>query len=63
MGAVQPVFGAFSDKFGSVRILIAGGILLALGLAFTPFVHSQWGLLLTMGILTAAAPERAASPS
>jgi MFS family permease len=53
-GAVQPVFGAFSDKFGSVRILIAGGILLALGLAFTPFVHSQWGLLLTMGILTAA---------
>jgi len=53
-GAVQPVFGAFSDKFGSVKILIAGGILLALGLALTPFVHSQWGLLLTMGILTAA---------
>ena len=53
-GAVQPVFGAISDKYGSVRVIIAGGILLALGTALTPFVHSQWGLLLTMGILSAA---------
>jgi MFS family permease len=53
-GAAQPVFGAISDKYGSVRVIIAGGILLALGTALTPFVHSQWGLLLTMGILSAA---------
>jgi MFS family permease len=53
-GAVQPVFGAISDKYGSVRVIIAGGVLLALGTALTPFVHSQWGLLLTLGILSAA---------
>lgn len=53
-GAAQPVFGAFSDKYGSTKVLVAGGVLLALGLALTPFVHSQWGLLLTMGIMTAA---------
>jgi MFS family permease len=52
-GAVQPVFGAFSDKFGSVRVITIGGVLLALGTALTPFMHSQWGLLLTMGILSA----------
>jgi MFS family permease len=53
-GAVQPIFGAIADKQGSTRILIAGGILLALGMALTPFMSSQWGLMLTLGILTAA---------
>ena len=53
-GATQPFFGAISDKFGSVRVLIAGGILLAAGLALTPLMHSQWGLMLTMGIMSAA---------
>jgi len=53
-GAVQPVFGAIADKQGSTRILVAGGILLALGMALTPFMSSQWGFMLTLGILTAA---------
>ncbi|MET0581048.1 MAG: MFS transporter [Pseudoxanthomonas sp.] len=53
-GAVQPVFGAIADKQGSTRILVAGGILLALGLALTPFMSSQWGLMFTLGLLTAA---------
>ena len=53
-GAVQPLFGAISDKFGSVRIVIAGGLLLALGTALTPFVASRWGILLTLGVLSAA---------
>ena len=53
-GAVQPVFGAVADKHGSTRILVAGGLLLALGMAMTPFMTSQWGLMLTLGLLTAA---------
>lgn len=53
-GAVQPVFGAIADKQGSTRILVAGGILLALGMALTPFMSSQWGLMFTLGLLTAA---------
>ena len=53
-GAVQPVFGAIADKQGSTRILVVGGLLLALGMALTPFMSSQWGFMLTLGILTAA---------
>lgn len=53
-GAVQPIFGGIADKWGSHRVLILGAILLASGLAFTPFVTSQWGLIMTMGIFSAA---------
>jgi MFS family permease len=53
-GASQPIFGAIADKFGATRVIYAGGILLAGGTAMTPFVTSEWGLILTLGILTAA---------
>jgi MFS family permease len=53
-GAAQPIFGAIADKYGAVRVVIAGTVMLAGGTALTPFVNSQWSLLLTMGILCAA---------
>lgn len=53
-GAVQPVFGAIADKRGSTGVLVLGGLLLALGLALTPHLASPWGLMFTLGILTAA---------
>ena len=53
-GAVQPIFGAIADKYGAVRVIIAGTVILAIGTALTPFVDSQWGLLFTMGVLCAA---------
>jgi MFS family permease len=53
-GAVQPIFGAIADKRGSTGVLVAGGLMLAAGLALTPFMSSQLGLMLTMGVLTAA---------
>ena len=53
-GASQPVFGAIADKYGPARVLVIGGLMLAAGTAATPFVDSQWGLLLTMGFLSAA---------
>ncbi|MFD2368237.1 MFS transporter [Pseudoduganella sp. GCM10020061] len=53
-GAAQPVFGAVADKYGTVRVLIVGALMLAAGLAATPFVDSQFGLILTLGILSAA---------
>jgi MFS family permease len=53
-GAAQPVFGAIADKYGSVRVLIVGTLMLAVGTALTPFVTSQWGLIMTLGILSAA---------
>src|SRR5688572_16949728 len=53
-GAAQPIFGAIADKFGAVKVVVAGAIMLALGCALTPFATSSSGLLLTMGVLSAA---------
>lgn len=53
-GAVQPVFGAIADKRGSTGVLVLGGALLAIGLALTPLMTSQLGLMFTLGLLTAA---------
>jgi len=53
-GAAQPVFGAVADKWGSSRVIILGAFLLAGGTALTPFMHSQWGLMLSLGFLSAA---------
>ncbi|WP_426174716.1 MFS transporter [Massilia sp. TWR1-2-2] len=53
-GAAQPIFGAVADKYGSAKVIILGALMLAAGLALTPFVTSQWGLLFTMGFLSAA---------
>lgn len=53
-GASQPLFGAVADKYGPARVIVLGGVMLAAGLAATPFVSSQWGLMLTLGILSAA---------
>ena len=53
-GASQPVFGAIADKYGPARVIVIGGLMLAAGTAATPFVDSEWGLILTMGLLSAA---------
>jgi predicted MFS family arabinose efflux permease len=53
-GAAQPIFGAIADKFGAVKVIIAGALMLALGCALTPLARSSTGLLLTMGVLSAA---------
>ena len=53
-GAVQPVFGAIADRHGAEPVLVAGGLLLAAGLALAPFLPSGPGLMLTLGVLTAA---------
>lgn len=53
-GAVQPLFGAVADQKGPGRVLITGGLLLVAGTALVPFFDSQFGLLMTLGVLTAA---------
>ena len=52
-GAIQPIAGAFADKYGPRPVLLCGVFILVLGSALTPFVTSSWGLILTLGILTA----------
>jgi MFS family permease len=52
-GLAQPVFGALADRFGPGRVLVLGGLLLAGGLALTPFVHTELQLILVLGVMTA----------
>lgn len=53
-GASQPLFGALADHYGSGRALVAGGLLLAAGLALTPLVNGEAALILSLGLLAAA---------
>jgi len=53
-GAAQPLFGMLADKVGSYRVIVIGAVLLASGMAITPWMDSGTGLVLAMGILTAA---------
>ena len=52
-GAVQPVAGAVADRYGPGKVLFYGVLLLALGSALTPFMGSGFGLMLSLGILSA----------
>jgi MFS family permease len=53
-GAVQPLAGAAADRFGPVRVLVGGVLMLALGSALTPFMTSGLGLVVSIGLLSAA---------
>jgi MFS family permease len=53
-GAAQPLFGLLSERIGTRLVLMQGSILLALGLALAPLLQSPMGLLLTLGLLSAA---------
>jgi len=53
-GAVQPIAGAFADRYGPGRVLATGIVILAVGTALTPLVSSGLGLVLTLGLLAAA---------
>jgi MFS family permease len=52
-GAIQPISGALADRYGPGRVLLGGIVLLALGSAVTPFMSSTWGLIFSLGLLSA----------
>jgi len=52
-GAIQPIAGAVSDRFGPRSVLTGGMVLLALGSAITPFISSGFGLIISLGLLSA----------
>ncbi|WP_198304255.1 MFS transporter [Arcobacter vandammei] len=53
-GVVQPFFGAVADKKGSFGVLVFGALLMFFGLILTPFISSEFALILTFGILISA---------
>ncbi|MEN9479115.1 MAG: hypothetical protein RLZZ298_510 [Pseudomonadota bacterium] len=52
-GAIQPVAGAFADRYGPRVVLIGGLVILALGCAITPFMGTGFGLIVSLGLLSA----------
>ena len=52
-GLIQPIAGAIADKYGPGRVLAAGLIMLALGSALTPYMTSTWGIIFSLGLLSA----------
>lgn len=50
-GLAQPFAGLLSDRFGPGRVLMVGLVMLALGCALTPYLLSDFGLIITLGIL------------
>jgi MFS family permease len=50
-GLGQPVAGAIADRFGSARVLAAGGFLYAAGIALTAWAPSALWLDLTAGLM------------
>jgi MFS family permease len=52
-GAIQPIAGAVADRFGPGRVVAAGLFVLAIGTALTPFMTSSFGLIVSLGMLSA----------
>jgi MFS family permease len=52
-GAIQPIAGAAADRYGPRRVLIGGLLILALGCAITPFMGTGFGLIVSLGLLSA----------
>ena len=53
-GAVQPAFGAWADRSGPKVALTLGAFLLAGGLVLAPLVPTEFGLIVSLGLLSAA---------
>jgi len=52
-GVIQPIAGAVADRYGPARVLVAGLLALAVGMAMTPFMTLGLGLIVSLGILSA----------
>ena len=50
-GLTQPLAGIVADRIGAGRVLVAGVVLLAIGTALVPYMHTTWGLVLAIGLL------------
>jgi predicted MFS family arabinose efflux permease len=52
-GAAQPLAGAAADRWGPGPVLVAGIVLVAIGLALTPLMSSSLGLIFSLGLVMA----------
>ena len=57
-GAIQPIAGAVADRYGPGRVIVAGLFVLAIGTALTPYMTSGFGLIVSLGVLSAIGSAR-----
>src|SRR5262245_3569258 len=50
-GATSPLVGVLVDRLGPRRLVLIGGVLLALGLLASAFVHALWQVILLYGVV------------
>jgi MFS family permease len=55
-------FGALTDRFGSRRVMILGGVLFVIGVLLMSQIHSVWHLYLFFGVLIAIGRSAAGVP-
>jgi MFS family permease len=53
-GAIQPIAGAMADRYGPGRVMAIGLIGLSVGSVLTSFMESTFGLIVALGIMSAA---------
>lgn len=52
-GAIQPIAGACADRYGSRPVLLLGMVILIAGLIIAPMWSNEFGLMVSLGILSA----------
>ncbi|WP_046115908.1 MFS transporter [Aquincola tertiaricarbonis] len=52
-GLTQPVAGLVADRIGTGRVLVLGVLLVAIGTALVPHMHTTAGLIFAIGVLAA----------
>jgi MFS family permease len=50
-GMTSPLVGVLVDRLGPARLVLIGGVVLALGLFASSFVHALWQLVILYGVL------------
>src|SRR5262249_14771914 len=50
-GATSPLVGVLVDRLGPARLVLIGGVLLALGLIASSFLDALWQLILLYGVV------------
>ena len=56
-GLTQPLAGIVADRIGAGRVLFTGVLLVGLGTALIPLMHSTAGLVLAIGVLVKFKPD------
>src|SRR5882672_3579650 len=52
-GLTQPLAGMVADRIGAAHVLVIGVVLVAIGTALVPYMHTTLGLIFAIGVLAA----------